>query len=114
MYVTLSVKAQDSLKVAVGINYSSSVINFLMGNFGYDGGICLEPVFLYSINDFLISKTVVGYSKISKSYTLLDNTDRDQELDYINKGAYIKTGVYAGYRANPGIFHPSFLFLRIL
>lgn len=100
--------AQDEQNFGIGINISNNLLNLGLGNYKYGGGFCIEPVFLYKLNDHLDLKAIVGYSKTSNQFDLINNSPSLQTLDYLNEGIYIKTGVFTGFKSNSELFHHSF------
>jgi hypothetical protein len=103
-----NLQAQDTLNFGIGINVSNNLINLGLGNYKYGGGFCVEPVILFKVNDYLDLKTIVGYSKTSNQYYLINNSPSEQTLDYLNEGLYIKVGLFTGFKPKSELFHHSF------
>jgi hypothetical protein len=101
-------KAQSEPRLAIGVNMSNNLVNLLLGNYNYAGGYCFEPLLLYKINDYINFKSVVGYSKISNRHTLINTSAAYQELNYINKGGYIKMGIFTRFKPKKKLFCSSF------
>jgi hypothetical protein len=103
-----ALKAQTGENLAIGVNITNNITNLALGNYRYDGGICIEPVFLYKFNEFMNFKAIAGYSKISSEHTLIETYYSNQKLNYINKGAYVKAGIFTGFKKNNKLFYHSF------
>ena len=101
-------RAQENKNLGLGVNVSNNFINLALGNYRYQGGICVEPLIMYRINDRLDIKTVIGYSKISSIHELPHYNNPVQILNYINNGFYFKCGIFTGFRHNEELFHQSF------
>jgi hypothetical protein len=100
-------KAQTEQNIGFGINLSKNITNLALGNYKYDRGICIEPVLLYRINDLINVKSTSGYSRLSRQHILLNTNNAYQEINFINKGVYIKTGIYSSFKAQKKLFYNS-------
>lgn len=86
----LSSSAQENHKIAVGIDVSKNLSNWALSNYALKKGVAVESVMLYKLNKDFNYKLSLGYSATSQKIKLNDF----QDLDYINKGFYIKNGIF--------------------
>jgi len=103
-----TLKAQENQKFGAGLNVSDNLVNLALGNYKYVGGFSVEPVFLFKINKLQYIKTIVGYSKVSKTLDLISEYPSQQKLGYINEGIYFKVGIFTGFKSCTELFHNSF------
>ena len=97
----LNLNSQEVPRLAVGLNVSNNIVNFIYENYEYNGGFCIEPIVTYKLSEVLNFKSVFGYSRISSKH----NYNEFQDLNYINEGAYIKAGLYINFRRSSETFN---------
>lgn len=98
---------QSEKKMACGMNISNNLVNLVTANYAYNGGFSVEPVFLLKLNQYLNFKAVSGYSKISSEHIIYDINKSYQKLNYVNKGAWFKSGVYTTFKKKDQLFNNS-------
>jgi hypothetical protein len=103
----LNIQAQEEPKIGIGFNISNNLTNFILGNYSNNGGICIEPILLYKINDLFDCKTIVGFSKISSKHKPVPKYEPNQEIVYENIGFYLKSGIYTGIERSNKLFRHS-------
>ena len=104
-FITSKIFAQDSCRLAVGINLINNVTYLLTSNYKYNGGFAIEPVLNVKCNDYFKSRTVVGYTKTSGIYEVGDLLFSNQKTNYQNSGFYVKSGMFTNFTKEKGLFH---------